>query len=139
MHEPATAADPITPVVSSSVRASTPGSHIRSRSNEPRRRRFAPIGLVVVPVCFMVCSIVSALPASADAVGSGPAPLTASSSPTAALSNSAGQANDGFGAALAVSQDGTTALVGAPLDGSTAQGAVYVFHSSSGGPWTSSS
>ena len=66
-----------------------------------------------------------------------PAPTgswSSSSSPAATLSN--GSAGGAFGYSVALSADGTTALVGAEgADGG--KGAVYVFHVSSAGDWAS--
>jgi hypothetical protein len=61
-----------------------------------------------------------------------------SSSPTATLSNSGGAPNDDFGNSVAISGDGTTALIGAPGVGSFT-GAAYLFHVPSEGSWASSS
>ena len=59
------------------------------------------------------------------------------SSPTATLTNSAGKSGDQLGDAVALSADGTTALIGAPGVNNT--GAAYVFHVSSEGSWSPSS
>jgi hypothetical protein len=53
--------------------------------------------------------------------------------PTATLTHSG--SNSQFGDSVALSTDGTTALIGAP-DVSTYNGAVYVFHVSTEGSWT---
>jgi hypothetical protein len=58
--------------------------------------------------------------------------------PTAVLTNSAGQKFDEFGGAVALSADGTTALIGATGAGSGA-GAAYVYHVASEGSWATSS
>ena len=62
---------------------------------------------------------------------------SSSSSPTATLTNSAGAAGDEFGYSVALSADGTTALVGA-YGVSSATGAAYVFHVSGQGSWATS-
>jgi hypothetical protein len=63
---------------------------------------------------------------------------TSTSTPTATLTNGASSPGDTVGHSVALSTDGTTALVGAPeADGEI--GAVYVFHGSAEGAWTSSS
>ena len=61
-----------------------------------------------------------------------------SSAPTAALSNSGGVAGDNFGFSVALSADGTTALLGAP-GVSSLRGAAYVFHVPGEGSWATSS
>ncbi len=61
-----------------------------------------------------------------------------SSSPAATLSYSGGADGDQFGASVALSTDGTTALVGAPVV-SLGIGAAYVFHVASEASWSSSS
>lgn len=63
---------------------------------------------------------------------------TWSSMPTAALTNTAGVNGDTFGYIVAISADGTTAIVGAP-GVNTAAGAAYIFRSSGTGSWSSSS
>jgi hypothetical protein len=63
---------------------------------------------------------------------------SSSSTPTATLTNGAGSAGDDLGIRIAISSDGTTALVGA-LGVSNGRGAVDVFHSSSESSWSSSS
>ncbi len=63
---------------------------------------------------------------------------SSSSTPTATLTNSAGAAHDWLGYSVALSSDGTTALVGAP-DVSSSTGAAYIFHVASEGSWASSS
>ena len=60
-----------------------------------------------------------------------------SSVPTAMLSNASGSTGDALGFSLALSGDGTTALLGAP--GVGAGGAVEVFHAADAGAWASSS
>ena len=60
------------------------------------------------------------------------------STPTATLTNSGGAANDDFGASVALSSDGTTAVVGAAGVNSQ-KGAVYVFHASSETSWSTTS
>ena len=60
------------------------------------------------------------------------------STPTATLTNSAGASDDGFGYSVALSADGTTALIGAPGVSSNT-GAAYVFHASGEGSWATSS
>jgi hypothetical protein len=69
-----------------------------------------------------------------------------SSAPAATLSEPAGAANseepDGFARSVAISADGTTALIGTiGLTGGEVWGIgqAYVFHASTEGPWTSSS
>jgi hypothetical protein len=63
---------------------------------------------------------------------------TSSSVPTATLTDSSGVSNDQLGASVALSSDGTTALVGAPgVNNGT--GAANVFDVSSEASWTSSS
>jgi trimeric autotransporter adhesin len=60
------------------------------------------------------------------------------SSPTAVLTNSGGASGDVFGMVVALSANGTTALVGA--DGvNTDTGAAYVFNAAAEGSWASSS
>jgi hypothetical protein len=62
---------------------------------------------------------------------------TTTSTPSAVLTNGAGPSTgDELGTAVAVSQDGTTALVGAPGVNSS-QGAAYIFHTTSEGSWSS--
>jgi hypothetical protein len=61
-----------------------------------------------------------------------------SSTPTAILTKTAGAKNDSFGDRVAVSSDGTTAVITAPgVHHDT--GAAYVFHVADAGAWTSSS
>ena len=63
---------------------------------------------------------------------------TSSSTPTATLVNGLGTSGDALGVSVALSSDGTTALVGA--DGvNSSMGAVYVFQASAENAWTSSS
>ncbi|HEY1828006.1 MAG TPA: hypothetical protein VGF87_08300, partial [Acidimicrobiales bacterium] len=63
---------------------------------------------------------------------------TSSSSPLATLTNNDGyETGDGFGSAVAFSNDGTVALISADNLGVT--GAAYIFHSSGEASWTSSS
>ncbi len=62
---------------------------------------------------------------------------TSTSTPTAALTNAGGSAGDQLGASVALSSDGTTALVGASGVGGN-KGAAYVFHLSGEGSWSSS-
>jgi uncharacterized repeat protein (TIGR02543 family) len=62
---------------------------------------------------------------------------SSSSKPTAALADG-GSVGDCFGSAVALSANGTTALIGAYGAGSQA-GAAYVFHASSESAWSSSS
>lgn len=58
-------------------------------------------------------------------------------SPKAMLTHAGGATNDGFGSSLTLSPDGTTAFIDT---GSTSiAGADYVYHSSSGSGWSSSS
>lgn len=73
------------------------------------------------------------------ALGSGPITPTWSttSSPAATLTNSSGSSTDELGFSVAISSDGTTAVVGAPAVNSS-EGAAYVFHASSAGAWKSS-
>src|SRR5207248_8293664 len=59
---------------------------------------------------------------------------TSTSTPTAILSDATSVLNDAFGFALALSGDGTVALVGGPLVGSRT-GAVDVFHASAKDAW----
>ena len=61
-----------------------------------------------------------------------------SATPTATLTNGSGSSDDSFGWAVAISSDGTTALIGAYGVHSYA-GAAYVFHASAEGAWASSS
>jgi FG-GAP repeat len=59
-------------------------------------------------------------------------------SQSAVLTNGAGAADDRFGAAVALSPDGTTALIGAwGVDSD--RGAAYVFHTTSEDAWASTS
>ncbi len=58
------------------------------------------------------------------------------STPTATLTNAAGDADDNFGESVAVSGDGTTAVIGSP--GGPVDGAAYVVHVSSESAWASS-
>jgi hypothetical protein len=61
---------------------------------------------------------------------------TSSSTPTATLANSLGTAGDSLGVSVALSSDGTTALVGAGgVNSST--GAAYLFQASAENAWTS--
>ena len=66
---------------------------------------------------------------------------SSSSVPTATLTSEHSTASAFFGAAVALSADGTTAFVGAPLNGGTlfGAGAIYVFHVSAADAWASSS
>ena len=60
------------------------------------------------------------------------------STPTATLTNGSGSQYDYLGHSVAISSDGTTALIGA--DGvNSSTGAAYVFHASAEGSWASSS
>jgi hypothetical protein len=69
---------------------------------------------------------------------SGEAAWATTGTPTATLTVAGGAAHDFLGGGLAVSTDGTTALLTAP--GAHAQrGAAYIFRASSGGSWASSS
>jgi hypothetical protein len=68
----------------------------------------------------------------------GEASWASTSTPTAVLTYSGGAAGDGFGYAVAMSHDGTTALVSAPFV-SSRTGAAYVFHVASEGSWSSTS
>ena len=61
-----------------------------------------------------------------------------SSTPTATLTVPAGAADDYFGTSVALSADGTTALIGA-YGASSGTGAAYVFNAASEGPWATSS
>jgi S-adenosylmethionine/arginine decarboxylase-like enzyme len=61
-----------------------------------------------------------------------------SSTPTAILTNAGGGAEDGFGLSVAISSDGTTALIGA-YGVTSYTGAAYVFHVAGQGSWSSSS
>ncbi len=61
-----------------------------------------------------------------------------SSTPTATLSNGSGASEDSLGVAVALSSDGTTALLGAPVV-SGRKGAAYIFHASAEGSWSTSS
>ena len=61
-----------------------------------------------------------------------------SSTPTATLTNAAGASGDAFGCSVALSADGTTALIGAYVVNSQT-GAAYVFQVPSEGSWTTSS
>jgi hypothetical protein len=69
---------------------------------------------------------------------SGEAAWTSTSTPTAVLTNAAGSTGDGLGDNLAVSTDGTTALVLA-LGVSGRRGAAYIFRTSDEGAWVSTS
>ena len=62
---------------------------------------------------------------------------TTTSTPTATLTNSSGQELDSLGWSVAISADGTTAVVGAPVV--SGGGAAYVFHVADDGSWSSSS
>ena len=57
------------------------------------------------------------------------------SAPTATLSNAGLAPGQGFGWSVALSADGTTALIG-DLDASSGAGAAYVYHASTEGSWT---
>jgi len=57
------------------------------------------------------------------------------SAPTATLSNASLPTGQGFGWSVALSADGTTALIG-DLDASSGAGAAYVYHASTEGSWT---
>ena len=63
------------------------------------------------------------------------------SAPTATLSNSGLPTGQGFGWSVALSADGTTALIGASLgtSGGSAAGAAYIFHAASEGSWATTS
>ena len=63
---------------------------------------------------------------------------TTTSTPTATLTNAAGATGDRFGSDVALSADGTTAIVGAPFANNVV-GAAYIFHASAEGSWSSSS
>ena len=63
---------------------------------------------------------------------------TTTSTPAATLTNSGGVANDDFGGTVALSSDGTTAVVGAAGVNSQ-KGAVYIFHASSETSWSTTS
>jgi hypothetical protein len=65
---------------------------------------------------------------------SGEAAWATTTTPTATLSNGGGSGGDEFGVNLAVSTDGTTALVFAPGAGKS-RGAAYVFRASGEGAW----
>jgi hypothetical protein len=61
-----------------------------------------------------------------------------SDAPTAALDNGPSPSNDVFGSSVSLSDDGTTALVGAPTTFSkAAPGAAYIFHTAAEGSWLS--
>jgi hypothetical protein len=60
--------------------------------------------------------------------------LASSTSPNATLTNSGGSDGDGFGSSVALSSDGTTALIGAGGVNSDS-GAAYVYLAPSGGTW----
>jgi hypothetical protein len=62
-----------------------------------------------------------------------------SSTPTATLTNAAGGANNEFGQSLAVSSDGTTAIIGSSLATNSGKGDAFVFHVPSETAWASSS
>ena len=65
---------------------------------------------------------------------------SSSKTPTAALTNKAGPAKDQyFGLGIALSADGTTAFVGAPLADAGVSGAISVFHVPAEDAWASSS
>ncbi|HEY2354089.1 MAG TPA: hypothetical protein VGH79_04220 [Gaiellaceae bacterium] len=66
---------------------------------------------------------------------------TSKSIPTATLTSKHGSAMGFFGLTVALSADGTTAFVGAPLNGGVlfGPGAIYVFHTSSEDAWHSTS
>jgi hypothetical protein len=67
---------------------------------------------------------------------------TRMTSPTATLTSSAsGTGPDHFGASVALSADGTTALIGASLgtSGGSSAGAAYIFHAAAEGSWANSS
>ena len=65
---------------------------------------------------------------------------SSSDAPKAVLMNKPGRTSEQlFGRAVALSADGTTAFVGAPLIGAGAEGAIYVFHVASASAWKSSS
>ncbi len=66
---------------------------------------------------------------------------SSSSIPTATLTSAHSTATAYFGAAVALSADGTTAFVGAPLNGGIlfGAGAIYVFHVSAEDEWADSS
>jgi hypothetical protein len=59
-----------------------------------------------------------------------------SSAPTATLTNAGLSTSQGFGWSVALSADGTTALIGDPSAGSNSAGAGYVYHVSSESSWT---
>jgi hypothetical protein len=69
---------------------------------------------------------------------SGEAAWTSTTTPTATLTKAGGHADDVFGEYLAISTDGTTALVLAPGVSSN-RGAGYIFQASGEGAWTTSS
>ncbi|HTW06389.1 MAG TPA: hypothetical protein VME46_02700 [Acidimicrobiales bacterium] len=64
---------------------------------------------------------------------------SSSSAPAASLTNAAAKPGDLFGLSVAISADGTTALVGADDGFANGAGAAYIFRAANGGPWTSSS
>jgi len=71
---------------------------------------------------------------------SGAASWSSSGIPVATLTNKHGSAQGLFGYAVALSADGTTAFVGAPLNGTglLRDGAIYAFHASAENAWASS-
>ncbi len=73
-----------------------------------------------------------------DMYSASTATWTSGSTPTATATNSGGAAGDEFGNSVAISADGTTAVVGA-TGVNSGTGAVYVFHVSSQGSWSSTS
>jgi len=58
------------------------------------------------------------------------------STPLATLSNAGGVDGQAFGYAVALSSDGSTAVVGGPYTASSGQDAAYIFHVSSEGSWS---
>jgi hypothetical protein len=64
---------------------------------------------------------------------------SSSGTPVATLTTNHGSTHGYFGFAVGLSADGTTAFVGAPVAGTHASGAIYVFHVSAEDAWSSSS
>jgi len=72
-------------------------------------------------------------------IGLGSTPTWKSTTkPAAVLTNSAGSGGDQLGYAVSLSQDGTTALVGA-FTANSNKGAAYIFHVKSAGSWKTTS
>lgn len=69
---------------------------------------------------------------------SGEAAWASTSTPTATISKAVGSPGNSFGVSVALSTDGTTAVVGAPALGRAVRGAAYIFRVGDAEAWASS-